>query len=108
LGIDTGDNKQKIRYFENAIRENENFALAYYQKGLVFLKTFKYEEAQGLFSTAINIEERAEFYDARAETLFLLKDYPKALTDFNASLTRNPNNKKTATKSYHAHRANQI
>jgi tetratricopeptide (TPR) repeat protein len=95
LGIDTGDNKQKIRYFENAIRENENFAMAYYQKGVVLSKTFKYEEAIGLFSTAISIEERAEFYDARAETLFLLKDYPKALTDFNASLTRNPNNKKT-------------
>lgn len=56
--LDEGDVAEKMRCFENAIREDENYADAYYQKGLVLLKSLKAKDAISEFSIALQKEKQ--------------------------------------------------
>jgi tetratricopeptide (TPR) repeat protein len=57
-GLDEGDVAEKMRCFENAIQEDENYADAYYQKGLILLKSLKAKDAISEFSIALQIQKK--------------------------------------------------
>jgi tetratricopeptide (TPR) repeat protein len=97
-GLDEGDVAEKMRCFENAIQEDENYADAYYQKGLVLLKSLKAKDAISEFSIALQIQKKEVYFEARGTAYSETRQFDKALTDFNAVLSTNPQNRKVLLK----------
>ena len=47
--FETGDLENALKYFENLIKSNSNFSLAYFNKGLVLNSLKKYKNANECF-----------------------------------------------------------
>lgn len=98
MGMDTGKDEDKIRFFDNAIRLDENYSDAYYQKGLVLIKLLRRPEAITLFSTAIDISPKREYLEARGDAYLLEQKPTQALNDFEQALKLAPKNTKLQLK----------
>lgn len=98
MGLDTGKDEEKIRCFDNAIRLDENYSNAYYQKGLVLIKLLRRPEAITLFSTAIDISPKKEYLEARGDAYLLEQKTTQALNDFDQALNLAPKNTKLQLK----------
>lgn len=93
-GIEETNHTEKIKFFDNAIREDENYADAYFQKGLAFFQLLKIKEALSQYNIALQISRKKEYFEARGIAFYELKNYNQALTDFNEALQSSPQNRK--------------
>jgi len=97
-GMDEGNLTEKMKCFNNAIHEDPDYADAYFQKGLIFIKQLKEKEAIAQFTTAIEISPKKEFLEERGNAYFQIKKYTEALKDYEEALKSNPQNRKLLLK----------
>lgn len=83
---------------DNAIRDYSKFintqpgnAIAFYERGLAYLKGLRYSEAIHDFSEAIRLNSKyASFYNNRGIAYEKAKKYDKALADFDVAIDLDP------------------
>lgn len=97
-GMDEGNLTEKLKCFDNAIREDPEYADAYFQKAIIYLKQLKEKEAIAQFSTAIGINPKKEFLEGRGDAYFQIKKYNDALNDYVEALKSNAQNRKIILK----------
>lgn len=85
---------QAIRYFNKAINEDVNNHKGYYNRGLLYAQNGKFNEALADFNKAIELKQYPKAYVARANVYYMLKDFPKAMSDAELVLKTDPNNVK--------------
>jgi len=86
-------NDKAIKAFNLSTKVNSNYALAYNNKGNIFVKMGKYENAIEAYTEAININKKYSIaYNNRGQVYFNIKDYKKSLEDFDKAIESNPSN----------------
>ncbi len=80
LFFETGDLKNALKYFETLTKNNKNFALAFFNKGLVLNNLKNYQKANDCFKKVIEIEPyNLASYNIIARNLIELGDKIKAI-----------------------------
>lgn len=82
------------QYLNKAINENLNYYKGYYNRGLMYAQTNRMEQAINDFTKAINLNKYPKAYVARANAFYMIKDFPKAITDAETVLKTEANNAK--------------
>jgi tetratricopeptide (TPR) repeat protein len=85
---------QALRYFNKAINENVDNHKGYYNRGLLYAQNGKFNEALADFNKAIELKQYPKAYVARANVYYMLKDFPKAMSDAETVLKTDPDNVK--------------
>ena len=83
-----------LRYLNAAINENTNYYKGYYNRGLLFAQTERLKDALKDFDKAIALKQYPKAYVARANLFYVLKDFPKAMSDAETVLKTEVNNPK--------------
>lgn len=83
-----------LRYLNSAINENTEYYKGYYNRGLLYAQTDRMKNALKDFDKAIALKQYPKAYVARANAYYLLKDFPKAMSDAETVLKTDPNNLK--------------
>ena len=83
-----------LRYLNAAINENTNYYKGYYNRGLLFAQTERLKDALKDFDIAIALKQYPKAYVARANLFYVLKDFPKAMSDAETVLKTEVNNPK--------------
>jgi tetratricopeptide (TPR) repeat protein len=83
-----------LRYLNAAINENTNYYKGYYNRGLLFAQTERLKDALKDFDKAIALKQYSKAYVARANLFYVLKDFPKAMSDAETVLKTEVNNPK--------------
>jgi tetratricopeptide (TPR) repeat protein len=83
-----------LRYLNAAINENTEYYKGYYNRGLLYAQTDRMKNALRDFDKAIALKQYPKAYVARANTYYILKDFPKAISDAEAVLKTDANNPK--------------
>ena len=83
-----------LRYLNAAINENTEYYKGYYNRGLLYAQTDRMKNALGDFDKAIALKQYPKAYVARANTYYILKDFPKAISDAEMVLKTDVNNPK--------------
>lgn len=83
-----------LRYLNAAINENTNYYKGYYNRGLLFAQTERIRDALKDFDKAIDLKQYPKAYIARANVFYVLKDFPKAMSDAETVLKTDVNNPK--------------
>ncbi len=84
LGAEYMLNKQydpAMIYLNSAINENTNYYKGYYNRGLLYAQTNRYDRALNDFNKAIELNNYQKAYVARANVYYALKDFSKAIAD---------------------------
>jgi tetratricopeptide (TPR) repeat protein len=77
--------------FDTAIKLNPAFAIAYRDRGLVFLEQGKYDQAIAELSVAIKLDSTdAEAFSMRGEAYYRQKQYDQAVADDTWAITLDP------------------
>ncbi len=97
-GMEEDNISEKIKHFDNALKQDENYSDAYFQKGLALFQSLRPKEALAQINIAIQIEAKKEYFEGRGMVYFDLRNFNSALTDFNEVLKRNVNNRKVILK----------
>ena len=86
-----GRNEEADKDFTHSIRIRKNYAEAYFNHGLVFMKTAEYTKAIHKFDSAIvfGLNQYSLVFDYRGRAKFQLKDYDGAMKDYSAALDIN-------------------
>ena len=82
----------ELEAVEKKIQEDPNNAEAYLKRGLI--RSHSQEDFTGAiddFTRVIHLQPNAEVYNYRGTAYFWLKQYPKALDDYNEAIALNPN-----------------
>ncbi|MEA5479948.1 serine/threonine-protein kinase [Pseudanabaena galeata UHCC 0370] len=83
--------KESIADYNEAIRLNPNYVLAYARRGLAFKLLNEKDSADRDFKTAINLQVKtAEDYRGRGIAKYGLEDKQGAITDYNEAIRLNP------------------
>ena len=82
------------KYLNMAINENTNYYKGYYNRGLLYAQTNRFDKALADFNRAIELKKYPKAYVARANVYYALKDFPKALADAEEVLKTEPLNAK--------------
>ena len=78
--FETGDYEKALKYFENLTKINSNFALAYYNKGIVLNNLKKYKDANECFKKVIELEPKnLACFNIIAKNLIELSQYDEAI-----------------------------
>jgi hypothetical protein len=81
-----------IEYWGHAIRQKQEIAKAYNNRGLAYYELKKYQQAIKDYDQAIKRDPRyVAAFNNRGNSYYEMADYQKALTDFNRSLQLAPN-----------------
>ncbi len=88
------DYDRAIKYFNKAINEDVNNHKGYYNRGLLYAQTGKFNEALTDFNKAIDLKKYPKAYVARANVYYMIKDFPKAISDAETVLKLDENNVK--------------
>lgn len=83
-----------LRYLNAAINENTEYYKGYYNRGLLYAQTDRMKNALRDFDKAIALKQYSKAYVARANAYYILKDFPKAISDAEAVLKTDVNNPK--------------
>ncbi len=83
-----------LRYLNAAINENTEYYKGYYNRGLLYAQTDRMKNALRDFDKAIALKQYPKAYVARANAYYILKDFPKAISDAEAVLKADANNPK--------------
>jgi hypothetical protein len=83
-----------LRYLNAAINENTEYYKGYYNRGLLYAQTDRMKNALRDFDKAIALKQYSKAYVARANAYYILKDFPKAISDAEAVLKTDANNPK--------------
>lgn len=83
-----------LRYLNAAINENTEYYKGYYNRGLLYAQTDRMKNALRDFDKAIALKQYPKAYVARANTYYILKDFPKAISDAEMVLKTDVNNPK--------------
>ena len=83
---------QSLKYLNAAINENTEYYKGYYNRGLLYAQTNRMEEALKDFNKAIALKQYPKAYVARANVYYTLHDFPKAISDAEVVLTKDPQN----------------
>ena len=88
---DAGKYKEAIEAYNNAIRLDPNYAIAYNNRGNTYDDLKEYAKAIEDYNRAIDLNPRlAEAYFNRGNTYRDLKEYTKAIEDYNRAIDLNP------------------
>ncbi len=79
-------------YLNKAINENINYYKGYYNRGLLYAQTNRFDKALNDFNKTIELKKYPKAYIARANVYYTLKDFPKALADAQEVLKTDPLN----------------
>jgi tetratricopeptide (TPR) repeat protein len=79
-------------YLNKAIAENQNYYKGYYNRGLLFAQTNRMNEAISDFTKAIELKQYPKAYVGRANVYYVMKDFPKAISDAETVLKIDNNN----------------
>lgn len=85
------DNKA-LEYLNKAVSVAPRNYKGFYNRGLLYLKNNKAEDAIKSFNQVIELYEYPKAYVGRANAYYMLGDFPKAINDANYVLKTEPNN----------------
>ncbi len=85
------DNKA-LEYLDKAVSVAPRNYKGFYNRGLLYLKNNKPQDAIKSFNQVIELYEYPKAYVGRANAYYLLGDFPKAINDANYVLKTEPNN----------------
>ena len=90
--LKAGRSTEALAAYEQAIRLDPNFALAYYNKGVALRALKRYEEALSAFEQAIRLDpNEANAYRNKGIALSALKRYEEAFSAFEQAIRLDPN-----------------
>jgi protein O-mannosyl-transferase len=87
-----GLDRRALDYFDRAVNVSPKNYKGYYNRGLLFLKTGKPDDAIRSFNAALRIHDYAKSYTGRASAWYTKGDLEKALADANHALRLDPGN----------------
>ena len=87
-----GENSKALTYLNEAIHSNPDYLKGYYNRGLLFAKNDRFEEALKDLTKATQLKNYPKVYVSRAEVYYTLRDYSKSLSDAQTVLRTEPNN----------------
>jgi tetratricopeptide (TPR) repeat protein len=96
-GVDLNDNSDEEVYcYTQAIRVNQNFAFAYYNRGIVFYERSEYKKAIKDYTEAIQLgKKESDFYYNRGIAYIDTSQFDLAIKDFNEAMRLNPSDPET-------------
>lgn len=83
---------QALQSYDYAARLNPHDAMVFNNRGNVKSQQQNYQEAVVDYNTAINIQQKSQFYTNRAFSMLQLNRYAEAITDARYALQLEPNN----------------
>ena len=91
LGLVTEDYKEKLKYYDKAIKANHDYADAYINRGLVKNELNDFDGSIKDYDKAIELDPRCSLaYNNRGYTKHRKGDYEGALKDYNKAILLNP------------------
>ena len=91
LGLVSEDNKEKLSYYNKAIKAEQNFADAYINRGLVKNELQDYDGSIKDYNKAIELDPKCSLaYNNRGYTKYKKGDFEGALADYNKAILLNP------------------
>ena len=91
LGLISDDYNEKLKYYDKAIKENENYSDAYINRGLVKNELKDYDGSISDYDKAIELDPRCSLaYNNRGYTKYKKGDHKGALDDYNKAILLNP------------------
>ena len=91
LGLITDEYKEKLKYYNKAIKENSQFADAYINRGLVKNELQDYDGSIEDYNKAIELDPKCSLaFNNRGYTKYKKGDYEGALADYNKAILLNP------------------
>jgi len=91
LGLVTDDYKEKLKYYDKAIKANPDFADAYINRGLVKNELQDFDGSIKDYDKAIELDPKCSLaYNNRGYTKYKKGDYEGALADYNKAILLNP------------------
>ncbi|HWY13406.1 MAG TPA: tetratricopeptide repeat protein [Bacteroidia bacterium] len=88
----SGENSKAFSYLNSAINLNPNYLKGYYNRGLLYAKNNRLEEALKDFTKATELKNYSKAFVSRAEVYYTLKDYSRSLSDAETVLKTEPDN----------------
>lgn len=89
-----GNQEAAIADYEQALKKCPHFATGFYNKGVAENKLGKHQDALKSFDSALNLEQRADFYHNRGITYKLMGNLELAVKDYTKALQMDPHHKK--------------
>ena len=91
LGLVTEDYKEKLKYYDKAIKANSKYSDAYINRGLVKNELGDYDGSISDYDKAIELDSKCSLaYNNRGYTNHKKGDYEGALADYNKAILLNP------------------
>ena len=91
LGLISDDYNEKLKYYNKAIKEKEDFTDAYINRGLVKNELQDYGGSLEDYNKAIELDSKCSLaYNNRGYTKYKQGDYQGALNDYNKAILLNP------------------
>ena len=91
LGLVSEDYQEKLKYYDKAIKNNNEFLDAYINRGLVKNELKDYEGSISDYNKAIELDSRCSLaYNNRGYTKEKMEDFEGALADYNKAILLNP------------------
>lgn len=90
LQSQAGNDESAVSDYERSLNEFPDFATCHYNKGVSENNLGRHQEALESFSSAIDLEQNADFYHNRGFTYYSLGQIDKAVKDFTSALQMDP------------------
>ena len=91
LGLIADDYKEKLKYYNKAVKENNQFSDALINRGLVKNELKDYDGSIEDYNKAIELDPKCSLaYNNRGYTKYKKGDYQGALNDYNKAILLNP------------------
>ncbi len=91
LGLVSDNHKEKLDYYDKAIKANPDFSDAYINRGLVKNELGDYEGSISDYNKAIELDSKCSLaYNNRGYSKYKKGDYEGALADYNKAILLNP------------------
>ena len=91
LGLVSDDFEEKLKYYNKAIKEKDDYTDAYINRGLVKNELKDYEGSIRDYDKAIELDPKCSLaYNNRGYTKYKKEDYQGALNDYNKAILLNP------------------